>query len=462
MATSDANTSGDSAPNSVGRRRFLRLLCVLPTAIGAGGCEGSRQDSTRPTVAYETDQQLWQRLVAAYLDEPLWRDSSSHPQGVDLAYDAGHHLMVPLHAAFALQHEDWQRQIADLWARYVVADPSESPSTVLSRLQFLYVASRFMVLASDSGRRDLIPARLPLLLLEEVIRLWQQEPAWMWGREPFPGGIQERLRWKLDTPTTSPGYLRAILDEEMFLLSIAADLHSYDLTTGSLTANKVVLDEILEIAFRALTQEVEWRGDDGWLLQPGVWAEHPDYLYAGQPAEIPGMAPIPVPGIAADTSHSHRLPLWLRSLERASADRPEHAAWYAGLVAGLDLQFRKHVVVLPDAGFPAYRTTNFMDGNNGVYRWDFSTHSAGDGYGPYELSGTLMLGWWSFLGSQTVRQMYGLQSSLFPLAPSVIDLYVGPNTTRSVHPLVRRPDYYTNGFAELLSRLALVLAAMTS
>jgi len=28
--------------------------------------------------------------------------------------------------------------------------------------------------------------------------------------------------------------------------------------------------------------------------------------------------------------------------------------------------------------------------------------------------------------------------------------------------LVRRPDYYTNGFAELLSRLALVLAAMTS
>lgn len=449
-----------TAMNGVGRRRFLSWLCVAwPAVLGASGCNDSRSGSAQYTVEHASDEELWERLVAAYLTEPLWCDSSSHPHGLDLAYDAGHHLMIPVHAAFALDRQHWQRQIADFWSRYMVADPAQSPSTVLGRLQFLYVASRFVVLATDHARAALVPTQLPALLMSEVRRFWSDEPAWLWGRDPFPGGMRERLQWKLETPSTTPGYLRAIFDEEMFLLSIAADLRSYDLRTRSLRAGKTVLEEILEMAFRVFTQEVEWRGEnEGWLLQPGVWAEHPDFAFAGQPAEIPGMQPMPVPGIAADTSHSHRLPLWIRSLQRASADRPEHAAWYASLVMGLDRQIRDHVIVAPDASFPAYRTTNFMDGNNGVYRWNYATHSAGDGYGPYELSGTLMLGWWSFLGSRTVRQIYELQASIFPLAPSVIDLYVGPNSTRAVHPLVRRPDFYTNGFGELVSRLALAVS----
>jgi hypothetical protein len=36
----------------------------------------------------------------------------------------------------------------------------------------------------------------------------------------------------------------------------------------------------------------------------------------------------------------------------------------------------------------------------------------------------------------------------------VLDVYVGPNTTRARHELVRLPDAFENGFAELLASLA--------
>ena len=130
----------------------------------------------------------------------------------------------------------------------------------------------------------------------------------------------------------------------------------------------------------------------GWLFQAGLWSDHPDYAQAGRVADSPGPAPAPVPGIGEDASHSHRLPLWLTSLAEAYPPGSEPRAYYLRLRTGLARQFQRAVLTAPVAGFPGYRTTNYMDGHNGLYRWGYPTIGPDDGYRPYELSGTFLLG----------------------------------------------------------------------
>jgi hypothetical protein len=103
-----------------------------------------------------------------------------------------------------------------------------------------------------------------------------------------------------------------------------------------------------------------------------------------------------------------------------------------------------------------------MDGWNGVYRWGYVTQGENNGYGPYELSGMFLYGWWSLLGSERVADVHAAQVSRFPLPDHVLDVYVGPNTTRTRHPLMRHPQFFTNGFAQLIMTLAAKLPVRTA
>ena len=46
---------------------------------------------------------LWNDTVAAQLKDELWNDKN--------IYDAGHYLMVPMHAAFLQDNVHWQKQL---------------------------------------------------------------------------------------------------------------------------------------------------------------------------------------------------------------------------------------------------------------------------------------------------------------------------------------------------------------
>ena len=74
----------------------------------------------------------------------------------------------------------------------------------------------------------------------------------------------------------------------------------------------------MEMAFAVYSKYVVFPGDNRWLFQPGVWRDHPDYLYAGNDNLGENLLPMPVDDIAEDTSHSHRYPVWLESLRNAS------------------------------------------------------------------------------------------------------------------------------------------------
>ncbi len=393
----------------------------------------------------------WDATVSLLLQEDLWRS--------EWAYDAGHYLMVPLHGAFILHAEDWQRAFADQFTRFVGASPpTPGDNARLARLQYLYLASRYLVLATREGRPEFVPPGLSTMLARSLEDLWLRVPAWQWDRVPFAGGVRERALWKLGDPVTPYRFYRAIIDEECFLFGIAGDLRQYERLASPPDQWSSVVSEVLEVAGTVMAARVQRTDLGGWLFQRGLWADHADYAYAGQPAEIPGMLPAPLSDVAEDVSHSTRWPLWLTSLIEAYAPGSERRAVYARLRHGLRRQFVTSVLVPPGDEFRLYRTHNFMDGRNGVYRWGYVTQGENSGYGPFELSGTLTLGWWAFLGGGEIERLYEETALRFPLEPSALALYVGPNTARTRHPLMSDPASYQNGLRHLIVRLAALIA----
>ena len=440
---------------------MIRLLLTVSCLVVAGsGCQTDVAPAgPRGTLAVDSagaaspitsaDRELWARTVEPYLRDSLWSARDR--------YDAGHFLMVPLHAAFELNVNEWQDQISAHFARFMLSNPpTDDPGAqTLDWLQYYYLASRFAILATEHGRADLVPAGLISFLRDRIHYHWAVRPVATWSaaHEPFPGeGAQ--IRWKLQQSHPEYSYYAAIVDAENFIMAIGADLLTLDqLKTGRRSAEDGELREMLAVARTVFSVRGVSHSDGGWLFQQGIWRDYPDDAYAGQPAKVPGMAKAPLADVAEDASHSFRFPLWLRSFREASAGTLDEAFW-ADLQARLSVQFTTHVLIPPASDFEGWRVTNFMDGRNGVYRWNYATQGPNSGYGPFELSGSVTTGWWGFFGSSQIRVAYRDAAGRFPLGRDVLTLYSGPGTTRQQNPLVVLPDCLTNGFAELLVRLA--------
>ena len=393
---------------------------------------------------YENTEQLWDRVLTPYLRDDLWSD-----QYIE---DATHTLQVPLERAFAVQDDRWRNEFADHFRRFMAAKPSINVE--LYRLEYYYLASRFVALCAQNGRRDLIPDGMVKLLYDEVEKLWLLQPAWMWDSPPFQGGMRERVIWKRDVTTTKYKYYRGITEHDIFVITIAAELKKYERLTGTVEARTAVLNDVLQIARTMFEQFVVSKPDGGWLFQPGVWSDHPEYQYAGNPELAPNLQKMPIDDIAEDSSHAIRWPLWLKSLMEAYPVGSPDRGYYQNLMNGLEIQFMEHVIVAPTADFNAYRTTNFMDGRNGVYRYSYYTAGSGKGYGPYGVSATIYYGWWTFLNSDRTRAVYDYMQSRFPLTDAIVTAYVGPNTSRVRHPLEMLPAAFQNGIKELLTLLS--------
>ncbi len=373
------------------RKLGLKIVYVLLICNFFLGCDSFLSHNTiQGEENYPSDVQLWEKGISPYLQYPLWVSRD--------IYDAGHYLMVPLHAAFLFENSDWQEQFRDHFERFLSTSPAEIDSGRLNKLQYFYLISRYIVLAEPDSRNFHLD-ELVQTIEHEIVTLWIEEPAWQWGRESFPN-MRDRIHWKLDNKTVEKSYYRAIIDEELFVFAIAYDLSAFYRLSKKPVPH--VVSDILETAKKVFEQEGRWQIDGGWLFQPGVWADHSDYIYAGHTQIVPGMEPYPVTAIAQDTSHSHRFPLWLISLAEAYGDSDSERQFYQNIRGGLTNQFFNKVLVSPTSSFPGYRTKNFLDGWNGIYRYEYVSQGKGKGYGPYELSGTLTLGWWTFLGGKEI------------------------------------------------------------
>ena len=394
------------------------------------------------TLAIALAQQgdLWSQTVGQALNQPLWRDY--------FAYDAGFALLVPLESSFNLDEPVREGQFKAHFDRFLRVNEGELTSNRLSRLQYLYLMSRFVAHAPADGTRDAAANRLYYWLQ----RYWLIDVAPRYGGGSWHGS-KVRLQYKLAHPITSPSYLTAIIDEELYLFAIAADLRTWEQQTDRTHPYSPTVSSILSIARAVFQQRGSFR-TSGFVFDPGAWTDHPDYLYAGNFALQAGLSPRPVPDIAADSSHSCRQAAVLRSLCFAYPESSSERTFYSRALSELERQFFGRVLVNPVAWFPSYRTVNFMDGRNGVYRYGYTTVGDRLGYAPYELSGTFTLGWWSLLGTARARAIYVDQASRWPLTPKVITTYLGPGTTRAQYYLFRQPDCFTNGMREIICQLA--------
>ncbi|MBM4075985.1 MAG: hypothetical protein FJ267_10110 [Planctomycetes bacterium] len=407
---------------------------TLPEAYSVGTIE------VRPN----TDQ-LWDQVLTPYLSQDLWIE-----QNIE---DASHTLQVPLERAFAMVDDKWRNQFADHFRRFMEARPTINVQ--LYRLEYYYLASRFVTLAAKTGHVNLIPNGMTTLLYDEVEKLWLLEPAWLWDSPPFPGGIRERVIWKRDVQTVPAKYFRGITEHDQFVIAIAAELKKYERITGTTESRSPVLDDVLTVAKTLFEKFVVYQPGGGWLFQPGVWSDHPEYRYVGNPEVLPNLQQSLIDDIGEDSSHATRWPLWLKSLKEAYPDNTPGRAYYQGLINGLEIQFMETVVVAPTATFDGYRTNNFMDGRNGVYRYSYYTAGTGRGYGPYSVSATLFYGWWTFLDTDRVRNIYDYMQDRYPLNNQLVTTYVGPNTSRIRNPLETFPAAFTNGMKEVLTLLSM-------
>jgi hypothetical protein len=412
---------------ALARMKLISTVCsrLLVVALSAQ-MVFSQSPQQAPAAPADELHQLWSTMV-----EPVLRqDIKSGAQ----AQNVGTTMMVPLQAAFRLRETRWEHEFADHFSR-LMPNFSALPEEDLGRLQYLYVASQFMVLAKQSGQQDLIPRTLPGSLMTDIWKVWTKKPAWQFegAGKPFPGGVRERTLWKLDHPHLDKSYYREINDVDFFVFAIAGDLKAFTTDPTELKAWSPTLDDMLSIAHRVFTQEVVPQPGGGWLFQPGVWTDHPEYQYAGNNEIRPGMKPIPVPGIASDSSHFLRFPLWLRSLMQAYPPNSEDYRFYEGLRSGLEKQFFNKVLVRPSQAFPCYRMNNFMDGHNGVYRWNYPGLGPGGGFGPYGLSSSLLIGWWAFFDTDRMRDVYRDVGATFPWPKQCVEVYLGP-TLPAGHP----------------------------
>lgn len=392
---------------------------------------------------------LWEATGRLYLQEKLWL--------TQLAYDAGHALLPTMLLACHAQ-SGWLVDYRDHFERFLDTDTGSLATCPIddeaNRLHYLYLAAQFCKAQTPS---DNLAVRLAEKLLKELVPYYAAKPVWGWEPAMFNGGIKGRVRWKLDRAHDAiPRYYSAIFDVDLFTLCALCDLAPF----ASDQADKNQCVDAASLAGEVLKSRGVFLDDGGWLFQPGAWSDHPDYAYAGWEQISANLEPKPRQLSAEDASHSHRFPIQLSSIITGPDSAASETAKQA--LRGLTLQFSSKVLVGPTPEFRAPRITNYMDGWNGVYRYGYETAGAGRGYGPFQLSGILAEGWWGFLEHPTVNEVWTNFAKQFPLPSSVVELYVGPNTTNSRHHLVAWPAFFTNGFAELNVRSIVELARLKS
>jgi hypothetical protein len=405
------------------------------------GCEYVGADEKIQVELIGSSSELWHDTIDKVIKSPLWSTRD--------AYDSAHILMVTLHFSFVANDKNAIRSFENLFARF---STQELAFGQLNQVHWLYLTSRYLALKCQFGYPFNSADRYLIHRLSSYIYTkWLYLPSFQWGRYPFVG-TKARLDFILSPQDISyPSYYKAVTDFELFIFAIAADLkfilQKKDIELGK--ENTQTIKEVVNYAFKILMVRGVFTSDDGWLFQQGIWTDHPDYKYSGHLLISPSLKPKKQRNIAEDSSHSHRWPLWLRSLS-LSEESGKYSELINKIYMALSFQFKNHVVVIDDeAGY--LKLNNYMDGSNGIYRYKYQTigKNKQSGYKSYALSGILGESWYPFLDNvDLIFRTYALS---YPLPEDAIKLYVGPNTTRIRNPLYQWPAFFTNGFAKLIA-----------
>lgn len=393
------------------------------------------------------EQELFNKLAKPLIARDSWNDA--------LAYASGQYFLIPLESAYQRDIPEWQNAFRDHVARLLKVDVDSIVKNPLSKVQYLYPISRFVTLeAKTFGHTDLTK-KTEKYLSDFIIRRWNSDNAIAYDSPGFRG-VKARIDHKLGLRNPRVSYYEAITDEELFTLAIAAELKASSKIAGSTLKGNRDLDSIVNYAQTILRKYGQDQPGGGWQFQPGAWSDHPDNAYAGVSNLSKNMRKSGRSDVAWDTSHFHRFASFIRSYRDAEDFGSSDYRFFDNIRTRFTKQFVSNVLVKPTSAFPGYRTTNYLDGWNGVYRYGLDkTLGPNKGYGPYQLSGTFLLGWWSLLGDPEITKAYQFTLQQFPLNSTLLETYEGP----MYDPARLQKSWYQNGWAELLVSLASTISA---
>lgn len=385
-----------------------------------------------------SEAELYDSYIKELCESDLWKERD--------AYDSCTYLMVPMWYAFQTENDHYVNLFTEYVERFTEMYENRSfkfeDVSGVNRNQHLYFLSEYMSLCKMYGHN--VPENLFDIIYDEM-NFYVENYTGNWKNEKKYNDIWELFDGLLygEGYGTGMSYDHAFTDNDLYPLAIMCDLlyvsdkldekEEYDFSNM-----KKAVSYINEI----MKTQIDIDEDGSWLFQIGVWSDYPDYQYAGikNSNEIEEGQICKVKDITEDTSHYSRMPLWLRSFQRAQ-DSIEGGVpeYYDSLIEGLGKTVMKNMLVRPDDTCEYYRLNNYSNGVNGLYRYGY--HEDGVGYGPYGVSSTFLLGWYSFCGNEEISKAYAYTAEKFPLDERGKEIYTDPVTVREQNPVFLMDNY---------------------
>lgn len=420
----------------------IQKFCLYRAVVGLAlfsiilhSCIGNQKKVKNEKILITLKKSIRTDQFKTLLSDSLWckRD----------AYDAAHNLMIPLHYSFISNDTSLQEAFHKHVNQFLKAEKNGSIKIEgLKELQYLSLLSRYLNLAPSNSP---LSTELFEFLNDRFDYYWTHKPAWQWGRDDFPGGIKERITWKLTHSDSTYHYYNVLHDADFYVIGLAADLLNY--TPQKDTSRSRKFEEAVNLFFEILNQRLD-KTSRGWVFQKNMWQDHRDYAYSGYVTKPEQDDKKHVAdNIQADASHSHRWPLWLYQVGQVRKVKTLQKRLKRQLLQVVIEDELSHKVGIP-------LLNNYMCGNNGYFRWKYKTHKSA-GYGPYELSGTFGLGYWSLLKGNEISNYYILLSKAYPLRDSYRRLYE-PVSNRNRNDIFI--NAHNNGLRKEIAQMAAFLS----
>ena len=267
------------------------FLILIISCLLIFGCSSSESENTIVTESSsfflsEQEKGLWDNFIVPYVENVDYYDSQQ-------LYDLCNWMLIPMNAVFLYHDQEgmtlFKDHIETLLTPSVINNFLSLKKTSINTVQYLFFLSEYCKLSqiykNKTGDNQFIVLELVDLIESELYEIWNL-PAWQWEASPFPN-MKSRIDWKLTAENTeNKFYKKWIIDTTFYVFGIAANL-KFITRYSSQEINQSLIDDVLDSAKRVFEEGIEQQSEGGWVLQPGIPKDHPDYFYAGHEVNMP-------------------------------------------------------------------------------------------------------------------------------------------------------------------------------
>lgn len=181
----------------------------------------------------------YETVIQELCGERLWSSRD--------AYDSMFFMMIPMYYAFRSSNENAIVDFSNLFSEFVKEIKSDSTEfdslSDLYRLQFLYLSSQYLILATTNNKANFVPADLDEIL-ENYAKRYLEETA-TWGVE---NTVEEHIKQICNGKKYKYNFYSALTDMELLDLGILCDLKGYHRCMGKqyLIMNRMQLDMYIQ------------------------------------------------------------------------------------------------------------------------------------------------------------------------------------------------------------------------